>query len=277
MPSARTAKPCIFCGGTSRKTREHIWGDWLKAYVSHDLNKHGMVYHDIDRPGEVNLRRRIRAGDPLNSQVRVVCANCNNGWMSIIQNEAKPYLIPLIQGARTLLSRDGQIKVATWITMATMTAEFLTYAPRQIAITAEERNAFLNNPRPIGGWRIWIAFWDEPHRIPDQWTHTSSAIYDPEDIPDVEHFDGAPQTNTQTTTARIGKLFFHVMSSTDPRNVALWDWRDDPRARSLLVPLWPIRGQFIVWPVHSLTDADARRIGRAFVLRVDEIAQRLGY
>ncbi len=275
MAKRPAATLCVFCGSAARKTREHIWGDWLKGYVRHDLKKHGMVYHDIDRPGHMQVSSRIRAGDPLNAQVKIVCAVCNNGWLSRIQNDAKPYLVRLVRGERTLLGRDAQMKVATWITMATMTAEFLTYSPRQVAITAEERRAFKEDPRPIDGWRIWIAFWDEPHRIPDQWVHTSSAIYDAEDIPYVEHIDGAPQTNTQTTSARIGKLFFHSMSSSDPKNVAIWDWRDDPRARSLLVPLWPTREQFTVWPVHSLLDADAYRIARAFVLRVDEIANRL--
>jgi len=277
MPNPPAAERCVFCNSTAKKTREHIWGDWLKEYVPPSLNKHSILYHELDKPGaDPRMSERIRAGDPLNATAKIVCATCNSGWLSILQKSTKPHLAPLLQGGNAFLTPEKQEKIAAWITMATMTAEFLTHNPRQIATTADQRRQFMDTCAPLDGWRIWIGYW-QPHKLPQQWVHASLAIYDPEDIPNVEHFDGAPQTNTQVTTVRLGKLFFHVMSSTDPKNIALWDWRDDVRSRALLVPIWPIRDQFIVWPVHGMTDADAYRIGRVFAERVDMIAAALGY
>ncbi len=260
-------------------TREHVWGSWLKRYVRRDLNKHGFVYHEFDRAGVApNVTYRIRAGDPLSSNARIVCVDCNTKWLSQIQENAKPHLIPLILGNKTLLGHAALERVATWAAMATMTGEYLTYDTRQIAISAVERTAFMTTGRPSEDWRIWIGFF-EPNKLDERYIHTSLPIYDSKDISNVEHFDGAPQTNTQTTTFRIGKLFVHAMSSSDhPHLVRGWDWRTAPRARHLLVPIWPPTDwrQFVAWPVHGLLDADAHRFARTFFDGLNAVAAMFG-
>ena len=131
--------------------------------------------------------------------------------------------------------------------------------------------------RPSDDWRIWIGFF-EANNLDERWVHTSLPIYNAEDIANVEDTDN-PQTNTQTTTFRIGKLFLHAMSSSHTDLVRDWDWRTAPRARSLLVPVWPLTPwrQFIAWPVHGLLDADAFQIARAYFAQVDSIARMAGF
>ncbi len=211
----------------------------------------------------------------MNSQVKIVCAKCNNGWLSRIQQETKPILGPLTQGQPAVLGREAQEKLATWITMATITAEYLNYNPRLVTTTQDQRQQFMETGKPLIGSRIWLGYW-EPNRLAQQWLHTSIAVYDEAELPNVTHYDGAPQTNTQVTTVRLGKLLFHVMSSTDPRNISQWDWRDDPRARRLLFPLWPIRHQLIAWPINGMLDWDVSRISQAYIRRLDAIATALG-
>ena len=272
MPGPPQVKCCIFCGNDGKKSQEHIWGKWIKKHVAPTMNKHGVVTHIIDNPGkEARSTQRIRAGDPISSSVPIVCVSCNNTWLSNIQEDAKSHLIPLFNGSKTLLDRVAQRKVATWIAMATITAEYLIHDDRQVAISNEERAEFMKTRKPSDDWRIWIAYY-EASRLKDRWVHTSLPIYDDEEIPDVPHINGAPQANTQCTTVRIERLLFHVMSSREPKNIAQWDWRDDPRAKVRLVRLWPPQEQFVSWPVPSLTDCDAYRIARSFIQRCDAIA-----
>jgi hypothetical protein len=92
---------CIFCGNRPL-TKEHIWGQWIPEHVSRTTNKNqfGRVILGKKQKGTTE-DSRMRSGDPLNANVRVVCSNRNSSWMSQIQENAKPYLIPLFKGEST--------------------------------------------------------------------------------------------------------------------------------------------------------------------------------
>jgi hypothetical protein len=87
---SKPQKRCIFCGAAGM-SREHIWGNWLKKYVAATMPKHSSSVHVVNPPGESDFFKVwTRSGDPLRSNVRVVCVNCNNTWLSGIQDAAKP-------------------------------------------------------------------------------------------------------------------------------------------------------------------------------------------
>jgi hypothetical protein len=44
-------KLCIFCQQPKPMSREHIWGDWLKAHVPIRQNKHHFQVKRINQPG----------------------------------------------------------------------------------------------------------------------------------------------------------------------------------------------------------------------------------
>ena len=123
-------KRCIFCRSSDRLTDEHIWGDWTKTYVERASKKHAFQDIRIPKPGVHKLaENRLRAGDPLISKVRIVCAKCNSGWMSQIQERAKPFLVHLFKGQFHALNRRAQTAIAAWVAMATMTGEHLPRNP----------------------------------------------------------------------------------------------------------------------------------------------------
>lgn len=77
---------------------------------------------------------RTRSGEPQSGRLRVVCASCNNGWMSDLQQEAKPHLLPLIKGETYLLHRNAQKTLAAWIAMFAMVAEHVDKTGTRIPI-----------------------------------------------------------------------------------------------------------------------------------------------
>ncbi len=91
---------CIFCGiafgsagQDSRRTKEHYWGSWLQSYLRTRNDKRRPHYETLDWNGQVPPDPKgffARGGHPLASTVPdLVCQQCNNGWMSTVQEQAK--------------------------------------------------------------------------------------------------------------------------------------------------------------------------------------------
>src|SRR4051812_3925000 len=81
---------CAFCPNTPESlTGEHVWSDWINRI----LRAKGceITY----RTGRGDYRKQKRK--TLDRKIPVVCADCNNKWMSRLENEhAKPALSDLI-------------------------------------------------------------------------------------------------------------------------------------------------------------------------------------
>jgi hypothetical protein len=215
---------CIFWEPNTphtRLSREHIWGKWLKAYVQSTMKKHHMQEEVVGRPGTpISIKSTIRAGDPLKSKIKIVCEACNNGWMSRIQQRAKPFLIPLIEGSTSVLGTVAQKAIATWCVMATMTAEYLTHDLTSIAISQADRDWFRDHGSPPENWKIWIGRY---HGNRGQWTHFVVPVLSRGTTNSADDRRAAP--NTQTTTFIVGRLLVHVMSTSgDPDIISRWVW-----------------------------------------------------
>jgi hypothetical protein len=152
--SATTKRGCIFCDEPTKLTKEHLWSKWIRQLVRHDASKHEQT-NQVFNISAVDRTAKTIAGDVRNRGIKAVCGKCNSGWMSSIEERAKPALRPLTKGAPAFLNRDSQSDVATWIAMKTMVAEY--FDPTKIAIPLSERQFLRDNRRaPDANWRIWI-------------------------------------------------------------------------------------------------------------------------
>ncbi len=151
---------CIFCQKQTKMTKEHLWPDWLRDYLPRleQTNQHWVIGKD----GKVNKGKLHRPGDAYSTTLRVVCANCNNGWMSRLQIEAKPHLVPLITDSWKPLSLVTQNIVARWAVMFTMVMEYGD--PATVGIPPEHRAHFMETGSVPTNWTIWIGRHD-PHNL----------------------------------------------------------------------------------------------------------------
>ena len=121
-PYAKGRASCIYCGSYHPMSDEHIWADWLREYIPRNMPRHkfvsAVVYPDTAKNSYKVTRRE---GDPHSRKLKIACQPCNSGWMSQLQTNAKPYLVPMLQGMKTGLYRNGQTAIAAWITMFVMT------------------------------------------------------------------------------------------------------------------------------------------------------------
>jgi hypothetical protein len=245
--------------------QEHIFGKWLRQYVRSDLNKHRLRVETIGQPGTLHLTETtLRAGEPLLSKPKIVCKECNSGWMSLIQENAKPFLIPLIQGHRTMISIEAQKEIASWCAMATITGEYLARDATVAAISQWERDWFRDHRTPPKNWKIWIGYYPGSKGT---FRHYAARILNAENFPRVTN-DALYRPNTQTTTFVIGKLFVHAMSSTgNPDFVSRWVWPAPIGIR--LLQIFPRRESLVAWPPNGFTDFEIKRIDGALAKIID--------
>jgi hypothetical protein len=79
-------------------SREHIIPEWLLKYLGVRETAVNPTHHKADTMEVVSTRRQT-----FNALTNgLVCAGCNNGWLSQLEDRAKPLLIPLVTGERSI-------------------------------------------------------------------------------------------------------------------------------------------------------------------------------
>ena len=68
-------------------------------------------------------RTKTKPGHLRTKKLRVVCGDCNNGWMSALESAAKPTLTALITSQPRVLSPDDLGVLARWVALKVMVAE----------------------------------------------------------------------------------------------------------------------------------------------------------
>lgn len=149
---------CIFCGGAGISA-EHIFPDWLgkdfpnpprakRLDLSWRLEQHGS-------PGRIYERQGLKNGMARNFRVRAVCKLCNNGWMSEIENQAKPLLNLLMHGNAWTIREYEQSILMTWLVLKAMV--FDGYGgPDELIISRQDREQFRKSFFVKPEWRAWI-------------------------------------------------------------------------------------------------------------------------
>ncbi|MFD5711316.1 hypothetical protein ACFWHW_13115 [Streptomyces pharetrae] len=100
------AKVCVFCGGTPL-TKEHVLPRWLKVALDPTVRRHQYVRLSVDTV-------RHHQAPPLNEQVKVVCSECNSGWMNQLEENVRRFLPDLIRGNPCDLDAEAQRALAAW-------------------------------------------------------------------------------------------------------------------------------------------------------------------
>jgi hypothetical protein len=104
---------CLACGITSSPaSREHVFSDWLLTEFKASNTTIGLHR----RLGD-GSRHRQRDEIRLDSfKLKKICENCNNGWMSDLENAAKPLMLGLMKGSISfsVLTEGDRKTLARW-------------------------------------------------------------------------------------------------------------------------------------------------------------------
>jgi hypothetical protein len=281
-------KVCIFCGATPL-SREHIWSEWtykILPKLKGGAHERGLVVTAKHNP-KIKEPRYLKnyQGQVNTIQIRAVCASkrgstnslgkigCNDGWMSSLDAAAKPVLTKLILGEPVVLGREQLGTLAAWITLKVMVCEHEANRkegdPDTVVTTQDERSAFMRDPSPPNGWKIWIANQDAGQWRTGFARHSAFlTTLDEGGVPVVPV--GPLAHNSQTVTFGFGRLLFHVFSSRHPGALAEFDF---PNKVSLF-RIHPFDGGFFWPPDRVLGDAEINTIVRQFDLYTSKIPWR---
>jgi hypothetical protein len=266
---------CIFCGRPGL-TKEHMWADWLRNYIPRERQEHRVGSTNISlAQHEDSVQDRIerRSGDPHSRRIRCVCRECNNGWMSQLQEAAKPFLVPMLTGQKVALYESGKTTLASWAAMFVMVAEQVDQT--KVAISAVERQWLREKRRPSSYWRIWIGqHRREAHPL---FVHNVLPFASKEEV---ERPPRGPvaETNTQTSTICLGQhLLIHVMSSQIAWSI-IRRWKLPAQIEPVMSQIWPVRAGAVKWPPPAaLTDDDIHLLAQQFFTVATNLArEKLG-
>lgn len=132
-----TSKTCIFCGG-SKLTKEHVWPQWL-----------------IELLPAKTIRQTRLGGAPSEFSgdvtVKSVCADCNNCWMSSLEDAIRALLGGMVLDIAVSLDSSQQLLLGTWAVKTAFMVESMRGGSHPRFYTEDDRQAFrLNKTIPNG-------------------------------------------------------------------------------------------------------------------------------
>jgi len=133
------------CETAAGMSREHVLPQWLHKHVQ--IVGQSLAHRVADEAGI----RPLRSHGLNNFVVKVVCAACNNTWMSALETESSPILLPLLEGKKLVevLSDEEACTLARWaFKTAFMILSVQAKIPVPWHIFARWAQGGANNPNP---------------------------------------------------------------------------------------------------------------------------------
>lgn len=224
-------KNCLFCGVKGSISKEHLWPQWLAAYLSTpSSNAHvNEFYEGTAKQRPVLHRSSERQGAVTTKKIRAVCTACNNTWMSAAETGVKPIIVRLLGGSGLITVGEASV-LAYWVALKSIVGE---HASEDAALTPpKERRLFQEKKAIPAFFRLFMA----PHKL-----ETNSGYY--RDSTSISRAVEGPSPalpigisrNVHATTFFVGKICFYVTAI-----------RADGVSPELLDPLFPMHR---IWPL----------------------------
>lgn len=150
----KPTRACIFCEATPTSA-EHLFPAWIgRLFEERGVNS-------IHRSGtsDKGILREWKKARPLQYTVRVVCKNCNNGWMSDIESQVIAIISPMIMGKANplnpmVLDEKSKRTVSIWLALrAIIYWQCQKELPKLPFSWLQEIKDEKRCPK---GWSVWI-------------------------------------------------------------------------------------------------------------------------
>lgn len=221
-PVGRT---CPFCAQPAR-TNEHVIPLWIsQRYLSNASRRAFFTFHDNGV-----AQRRSRTID-LKAKV---CGDCNNGWMSVLEQRARPVLQGLADGTQASVTGPEQELLAKWLFKTAVMHERLV--PESGRTSTAKQRAGLRWGVVPPGWSAHIA-----HTVQEP---NETVTYDLGPAVNWTHEDGSHRGRARLITMRFGQMATQVV---------LHNLDTVPTFAELLggdefaAQIWPVEGR-VKWP-----------------------------
>jgi hypothetical protein len=214
-------------------SKEDAWPLWLMRLLG--ATKAGRV--------EAQRGRQVQKTWPAsNAELKVgfVCASCNNGWMSDLENRVKPIVEGLFGGELVTLDRSDQATLAAWAGKNAMVYEALRLEASWFFANSERQAMRESRQLPLRT-SVWIA----------KCIEQASIFCSASDLGGVAKVSNG-QVKAYVTTMGFGPLAIQVLSVKLPSSIPLnmpitADLRPGPWDQ-VAIQIWPIQAELVAWP-----------------------------
>jgi hypothetical protein len=178
--------------------------------------------------------------DPFTLTANVVCGDCNNGWMSRLEDEAKPLLFGMLHGRGRTLHRGGQLALATWALKTVLVGAHSQAGGGRLFPGRLHRHLYVHQ-QPPEDVRIWMTTYSGNH----------PAVYDLYGLDlDDRQDPSRGQRDIYGATVTLGPVAFQIYSAEIPELIDIvqgWPWPN-------VTQIWPYGGSFTWAPSPALDD-----------------------
>ena len=234
-----TTQRCIFCRG-SPVTKEHVLGKWISrllASLEEGFQGFGFVgQFGRFAPEQKPLRRKYGS---VHLTAQVACARCNNGWMSRLENTARRWLKPMIEGKPVDLPPEAQPTLARWAVKTAIVIQHMDLPPDSRYLRLDWLPA--GEDPPAGVWVGLAAYVGLRQGASSELQAYRSDLANP----------GAAEIAGELFAVRIGRVVVLTFAWEGPEH----RWLEvAPAARSAIVQVWPPSRLIRTWPPTSGID-----------------------
>jgi len=239
---------CMFCHEKA-STKEDAWPLWLTKRFPTSSTAH----MDAELGGR-KLPNWPTAKPRL--QLKWICQSCNNGWMSRLENSAKPIVESILDDKLKGLDTSAQSTLAQWAVKTAMVLEAID-SNRAWFYSQDERQLMRTALAIPQRTSVWIA----------KCVNRPNIYSTQKDLRTTFDDDGV---HALVTTMTFGSLALQVVSiktpAAIPENVPVtYDVSEGPWEQTL-VQVWPTSQNSRAWPPYH---------GLAGELGLDALAERL--
>jgi hypothetical protein len=153
-----TKGKCLYCSYQGILSQEHVLPSWLSNIFPPDTSySYGKIqrpdFRDFNKIPDVNEKTYERNCSIYDSKVYNVCKECNNGWMSNLQNLAKYIVTKIGKGEWKNSTRTQQSVLSRWIAMISLNMHSQLKSIQTFEIDLQR----LKDGEIPSGWQIYVA------------------------------------------------------------------------------------------------------------------------
>ena len=153
----KTRTTCAFCPERANRTGEHLWSAWAGEL----FGKQKFVNTRKEDGGQVITWEH----EELNAKARVVCGQCNSGWMSDLENRMKGVAAGMVaRCSPTSLGDEDIATIAAFGFLKAIVGDYM-HENRPPFYNTEERYLFRRTLAIPRGVQLWLASMEGLHGV----------------------------------------------------------------------------------------------------------------
>lgn len=205
---------------------------------------------------EEGENERIFPKLPYRMRLRIVCKPCNNNWMGQIEDNAKPWALPMIVGNGKSLHETGEHYLATWAVLKTLVTHYASPVSHDdwVVPASHYRELYESHeaPKPPAHTRVWIgAYRGDRHPATAMMRGLRLTRTDPD--------SGAAEANGYLAAFSVEGLVLVVFGHDASESI---DFAFRKNLRPALRQIWPYEKPLIGGVAPFLTDNGLMAITR---------------